>query len=254
MLNRLAPLIVILLLAGAAYAQEKPELSLRQGLMEQLVSDLGVVSGTLKNIKDEESALLVAETLDRQVRQLTVWEDRLIKLGLPSDAERKADWFLKLSIEHNKRVDTLRQTIESLGKNKAAVQVLGKSWKALQGRFTPLAASELKNGGTIARRDPFTPSEKMLSRGITEGRRSKPVGISPAEGLPRMTMRGFIEDASGTRIALVEIEKLGSFIVRLGDKISYPHLDYVVNMEIIEMQKHEIRIRTDHPPRESIIR
>lgn len=90
----------------------------------------------------------------------------------------------------------------------------------------PLAAQESAEpplrGTQSALRDPFTPSSLMFQL-VGMNANGSEAGFMPAvdgSRLPRMKLRGFVSDDGDTLLALLEVERLGTFMVREGDEIN----------------------------------
>ena len=98
----------------------------------------------------------------------------------------------------------------------ALMCLLTQPLNAQNGAEPPLPATQ------SALRDPFTPSSLMYQLVGVNGNGSE-AGFMPAvdgSRLPRMKLRGFVSDDGDTLLALLEVERLGTFMVREGDEIN----------------------------------
>ena len=75
-------------------------------------------------------------------------------------------------------------------------------------------------GYRAAARNPFELTSPILGR-LSAGEAK--VGFQPADAsfkVPKMKLRGMVTGSDGKKVALLEVEKLGTHVVREGDTIS----------------------------------
>ena len=87
---------------------------------------------------------------------------------------------------------------------------------ALQG---VLPEGNRRAGYRDGRRDPFSPSDRLLQASLGQAGSPQFQPLNQATEIPRMHLRGLIEDEGGNVAALLEIENSGIHIVREGDTV-----------------------------------
>ena len=82
------------------------------------------------------------------------------------------------------------------------------------------ADSDNSSADGEATRDPFSPSSVMHEQANRGGGGLQFLPGTAEDKVPRLHLRGYVEDAMGTSLALVEVENHDIFLVRQGDDIS----------------------------------
>jgi hypothetical protein len=92
-------------------------------------------------------------------------------------------------------------------------------------------------------RSPFQPSSLMQEYAVWGD--YAPEGGSDwyTKGIPKITARGFIETDQGPRLALIDIEGEGVYVVRKGDKISLQKGVNTLSFHIQEIKDSEVLIK-----------
>jgi len=102
-----------------------------------------------------------------------------------------------------------------------------------------------------AGRDPFAPSERMRDE---QGDRAQFVPRDAPNGVPALALRGFIEDGSGNRVALLEVEGGTTHIVRKGDAVNLPRGAQNLVVRVIETGNLELRVEIGELRRVVVVR
>ena len=91
-------------------------------------------------------------------------------------------------------------------------------------------------------RDPFSPSEKMRNQ-TEEGAGARFVPREGAGPLPKLALRGYIEDAGGNTVALLEVEGSATYLVRAGDTVTLPSRRGNEVIRVMEVGNLSLRVQ-----------
>jgi len=97
-------------------------------------------------------------------------------------------------------------------------------------------------------RDPFTPSDRMRK---SAGERFVPAD-APAR-LPALQLRGFVEDAEGRSVALLEVEG-STYVVRKDDTVNLPRANRSLVLRVVDLANLELRIEIGELRRIVVVR
>ncbi|MDX1565093.1 MAG: hypothetical protein R3236_06785 [Phycisphaeraceae bacterium] len=116
----------------------------------------------------------------------------------------------------------------------------------------PAEAQDKKPETSDASRDPFAPSSKIRRQALREsGAVFTPTNVR--EGLPKLTMRGLAK--SGKEIvALLDIEGVGVFVVRVDDKVTLQTKGLNTVLRIKELQNNSLLVEVGHINQTIIVR
>lgn len=101
--------------------------------------------------------------------------------------------------------------------------------------------------------DPFSPGAALREAGDQEERRTFVPRDDP-EALPQLVLRGYIEDAVGTTVALLEVEGRTTYLVRKGDTVSLPSRGRNTVVRVTELGNLELRVEVGELRREVVVR
>ena len=72
--------------------------------------------------------------------------------------------------------------------------------------------------------------------------------------MPRLTLRGYVEDARGKKIALVELKEAGTFLVREGDKVVIDPDSVYGELDIIRIDPQGVSVKMEGYPAVRVFR
>jgi len=98
-------------------------------------------------------------------------------------------------------------------------------------------------------RDPFTASERMRKNA-----NDRFVPADALSDLPRLEMRGYVEDADGKCVAILEVDGRTSYVVRKGDTINLPLANRSLALRVVEIKNLEVRIEIGELRRVLVVR
>lgn len=98
-------------------------------------------------------------------------------------------------------------------------------------------------------KDPFAASGRMR-----EGTGERFVPRDMPTQLPELALKGYIEDAAGKTVALLEVGGKGAYLVRKGDTLSLPRQAGNLVMRVVELTNLELKMEIGELRRVVVIR
>lgn len=110
------------------------------------------------------------------------------------------------------------------------------------------ADTAFSSGAMQPKRDPFTPSMLMYAAvGQQAAQAPGGYGFIPSAGIdqvPKMRLRGFVNDDPEKSVALLEVEGAGVYLVRSGDEIGLQAIGRNTVLKIVAIDGQSIKVQT----------
>ena len=104
-----------------------------------------------------------------------------------------------------------------------------------------------------AERDPFSPSGRVREGSETPAR-PRFVPQDAPDALPQLALRGYVEDAEGMAVALLEVDGGQTYLVRAGDTVSLPMRGRNAVIRVSKVSNLALHVEVGELRREVVVR
>lgn len=243
-------MVLLLALCGISLGQEekKPDEDVLS-VTSRIVATLSEIEASLKPILNRAAAEGSRDRLARLVESLNALDKKRETLGTPLLEASDAEKLVKLEGEGLLATARIRDQVTRIAADPTLADALGEVMASLKKLF--LKEKDAPNG-----RNPFEPSSKMIERIFNSqnypGARGS--GRSRSTALPQITMKGYVEDTRGIRIALIELKGVGTILVREKDQLTLDPDSVLGGMEIIRIEPQGVSVKMGGSPSVRIFR